>query len=226
MPISTSNQNLNKLKREQGHEFFTLPPTAPRRQDLADGIKQRFVFLKTLLSAEQNVPTANQIQDPPDHHHLKQIGLRVRELEAAFRNWDEFRHSTVHLIDTASTCSCAESCFDDEDDVDGLTSGPVIREEPQSFIEAEKEEEEEAAAMEEPEVFLDAAMSKEEKAAGAARAARGGKKREEGRFWAWRNFGVMASSMVVGAVLMGVVMVGFCECFHNHTLYQSFPHPT
>ncbi|KAM7494625.1 hypothetical protein LguiB_029234 [Lonicera macranthoides] len=51
-------------------------------------------------------------------------------------------------------------------------------------------------------------------------------KREKGSVWERRDWVVMGSGIIIGAVLMGIVMVKFCGSFHHYIERQGFVAPT
>lgn len=103
--------------------------TPYHRQYLSQDIEQRLEFLKNLLSAEV---ATNQTTNP---HHLDHISQRLAQLESDFRKWDDCRTSAVNTTnfddddDVGSTCSCMESCFND----DGTDQASLA---PETFYEA------------------------------------------------------------------------------------------
>ncbi|KAA8539803.1 hypothetical protein F0562_026495 [Nyssa sinensis] len=176
-------------------QVFALPAETPCHHLLSDSIEQRFVFLKSLLSAEI-------ASHPSNPHHLRHIAQRLTELETAFHDWDDYRTTALNDFDIVSTCSCTESCLND----DGECSpelGSSVYEVPETFSEAVVVEEKALEVAETVKVV-------EEKAAEE----RDDVKREEGETVGfWRYFGVMANGMIVGAALMGFVMAfGYWFC--------------
>ncbi|KAI5670239.1 hypothetical protein M9H77_10603 [Catharanthus roseus] len=108
----TLQKKLQELEAEL-NLVFSLPAetTTPYHHVLSEGIEQRFVFLKNLLSAE----IASHPSSKP--RHLRHIGQRLTELEIAFREWDDYRAAAVDNFDGASVCSCDDydSCRNDDD---------------------------------------------------------------------------------------------------------------
>lgn len=69
--------------------------------NLSEDIKQKFGFIKNLLSAEIS-------SSPPSKpHHLQHVAHRIASLEEAFLKWD------------TSSCSCTDSCFHDDGEATG-----------------------------------------------------------------------------------------------------------
>lgn len=102
-------------------ELLSLPPETPNynHQLYAQDIEQRFEFVRKLLSAE--ITSSN----PKKRYHLQHIARRLAELESIFKEWDNYKALTVveHFEPPVSTCSCAESCVNDDDgDGDGDVS--------------------------------------------------------------------------------------------------------
>ncbi|KAJ4951245.1 hypothetical protein NE237_028077 [Protea cynaroides] len=60
---------------------------------------------------------------PQNPHHLHHISERLEELESAFKDKKTFGTSSVDHIDTASSCSCTDSCFNDDEIQDQLQDG-------------------------------------------------------------------------------------------------------
>lgn len=162
---------LNEILETPYQEFYS--------DDQVQDIQKSLGFLKNFLSAEIT-------SSPPIPHQLQQIANRISDLETNFRNWNDFRATTAmhNCIERSSTCSCTESCLND----DGEASPPQVQE---NVVEDEKAPpEKEGIKVEEWREDL----KKEEK--------RGG-----------RIFGTMAGGMLIGMALMGFVMVKFCACF-------------
>ncbi|KAL9412061.1 hypothetical protein AB3S75_045637 [Citrus x aurantiifolia] len=99
-------------------ELLSLPLETPNynHQLYAQDIEQRFEFVRKLLSAE--ITSSN----PKKRYHLQHVARRLAELESIFKEWDNYKALTVveHFQPPVSTCSCAESCVNDDDgDGDG-----------------------------------------------------------------------------------------------------------
>ncbi|KAJ1384593.1 hypothetical protein SESBI_42422 [Sesbania bispinosa] len=89
-----------------------------------DDIKQKLAFIGNLLSAEI-------ASHPSKPHHLHHISQRLASLEKVFHDWDTFRtFSSADLFDRDSTCSCTESCLND----DGDESELIVFEDPQKLF--------------------------------------------------------------------------------------------
>ena len=99
-------KKLKELESELD-QVFSLPLEAPYHQRFSQDIQQRFLFLKNLLSAE----IASHPRKP---YHLQHIAQRLLELEAAFQEWDSFQTSSPDHVEKGSTCSCTESCLNDD----------------------------------------------------------------------------------------------------------------
>lgn len=185
-------------------------------------IAQQLVFSRKLLSAEV-------ASHPSKPHHLAHISRRLDRLDTVFRHYQEHHDHDVNDdfavndgLDAASTCSCTESCLNDDGEGEA-DLGSELCEEPEEemFYEAPPGvvEEEEAASVEEVgRVVLE--TNKTEK---------GGAEREEEGDCVWGYFGVLGGGLVVGvaigAVLTGFVMVRFSGCFH-YIQHQGFLIPT
>lgn len=108
-------------------------------------------------------------------------------------------------LETNSNCSCTESCLNEEEEEgwgEMSTSGGF--ESPEGFYATVEEQ---PAKVEERERRVE----KREKGFGG---------------WEGRNWVVMGSGIIIGAVLMGIVMVKFCDGFHHHIERQGFVAPT
>lgn len=79
-------------------------------QLLAQDFEQRLVFLKNLLSAEI-------ASHPTKPHHLNHMSHRLDYIESTFRDWDTTGPTALHHLDNASSCSCTESCLNDDGEV-------------------------------------------------------------------------------------------------------------
>ncbi|XWS36946.1 hypothetical protein CRYUN_Cryun19dG0001400 [Craigia yunnanensis] len=99
-------KKLKELESELD-QLFSLPPETPYNQRFSQDIQQRFLFLKNLLSTE----IASHPRKP---YHLQYIAQRLLELEAAFQEWDSFQTSPLDHVEKGSTCSCTESCLNDD----------------------------------------------------------------------------------------------------------------
>ncbi|KAG6605709.1 Cysteine and histidine-rich domain-containing protein RAR1, partial [Cucurbita argyrosperma subsp. sororia] len=102
---------------------------------LLQDIHQKWLFIANLLSAEV-------ASCPSKPRHLKHIARRLAQLEPAFRNCKA--EDLVDHVDDVSTCSCTESCLNDDGDVassclDDEKEGGEFYE----CVENEKEEKEE-----------------------------------------------------------------------------------
>ncbi|EEF51549.1 conserved hypothetical protein [Ricinus communis] len=142
-------------------------------------IEQRLEFLKTLLSAEIT-------SSPEKPHHLQHISKRLSELESIVRDWHDYKTTTMHEhnVETVSTCSCTESCLNDDGEAT-FAGGSCGFEETENAVEGSAEENNE----EEVRVEEMSEAKKEEK-------------RSVGVAVGWRMFG----SLMIGMALMGFVM--------------------
>ncbi|XVE56374.1 hypothetical protein DITRI_Ditri04bG0004100 [Diplodiscus trichospermus] len=98
-----------KLKELESElkQAVALPPETPHRRRFSQDIQQRFLFLRNLLSAEIT-------SGPRKPYHLQRLGQKLLELETAFQEWDSFQISTPDHVEKGSTCSCTESCLNDD----------------------------------------------------------------------------------------------------------------
>ncbi|KAL6972547.1 hypothetical protein U1Q18_002849 [Sarracenia purpurea var. burkii] len=185
---ATLQRKLEELESSVA-EVTALPAETPCHHLLSESIEQRLLFLNNLLSAEM-------ASHPSKPHHLDHIAQKLAYLESVFRHWDDHQTDSAAAeadalgpFDVASTCSCTESCLnDDGEDFDVFEDLPAV---------------EENAPIE---------------------SVRDGK-REEGRDRMWAYFRVWGSGVVLGAVLMGFVMVRFSGCF-RYTEYEGCLIPT
>ncbi|PQQ04357.1 hypothetical protein Pyn_31270 [Prunus yedoensis var. nudiflora] len=118
-------KKLNEVEAQLNH-VLSLPPEDPsttpcRHQLQCYDMEQRLAFVKTLLCAEM-------ASHPSKPHHLKHMAWRLGELEKIFHDWNSFTLTSAELDqyrvdhdgngdggDGRSTCSCTESCLDDDD---------------------------------------------------------------------------------------------------------------
>ncbi|KAJ4955726.1 hypothetical protein NE237_012509 [Protea cynaroides] len=177
-------------------------------QLLSESINGKFTFLKSLLSAEFQ-------SHPQNTHHLRHISERLEELESAFKDWDTFGTSSVDHIDTASTCSCTDSCFNDDEIQDQLQDGDGGGSPPDL----------------DPEIDFEGVIQEQEQEQqpmATVKQAEGCGEREERRL---RN-GNKVSSVMSGVVmltavaLLGVVMASFSGSFCYKTGLEGFLTPT
>ncbi|GAV87896.1 hypothetical protein CFOL_v3_31320 [Cephalotus follicularis] len=180
-------------------EAVSLPQQEHTQFDAQD-IEQSFVFLKNLLSAEIAL-------HPSKPRHLNHMDNRLTELETSFHKWVTSKTLTDDdHIETVSTCSCTESCLNDDGEASAV-SGSLGFEETEMYLEDLHVEEKLPMEM----VCLEAKRDV---------------KREEKKVMLVGTYcGVMASGVVVGVALMGLVMVKFSGCFH-YVEYGSFMTPT
>lgn len=97
----------------EDHDRNTIPPHyfTAKLTNLTTEFIQRLDFFKSLLTAEKT-------SHPSKPHHLQHMSQRLDELESAFLDWAGFGNSSPqHHIDDASTCSCTESCLNDDGEV-------------------------------------------------------------------------------------------------------------
>ncbi|KAF8413004.1 hypothetical protein HHK36_000976 [Tetracentron sinense] len=196
--------NLNVVKKleeleAQLAEAIALPVETTRHLILLEYIDQRFVFLKNLLSAEVK-------SHPQKPHHLHHIAQRLTELETVFRDWENFNTLPIDHLDTASTCSCTESCLED----DGWASPESeyhIFEDPASGFGGMVDE---MAAMETVKSAPEEDM-----------------RREKGRVWIGKRGWVFMTGLVMFAlVLIGVVMERFSGGGYYNGQMEVFLVPT
>ncbi|KAH7854456.1 hypothetical protein Vadar_014004 [Vaccinium darrowii] len=192
----TLQKKLREFESSLSH-LFSLNPAAvpsPLLSELSAEIAQQLVFLKKLLAAEIS-------SHPSKPRHLAHISRHLDRLDSAFQHYrdhHDVNDSTVDGLDAASTCSCTESCLNDDGEGEGEGDmGSELCEEPEMFYEA-------AAAVEEEAVVLSRVESMTEK--------EGVEMGKEGD-WVCGYFGVLGCGVVIGAVVMGVVMVRFSGCF-------------
>lgn len=111
------------------HDALIHHDKEDKHKELSEEIKQRFVFIKSLLSAEiSSSPPA-----PTKPHHLLHVSNRIHVLEDAFLKWHSSKEDMSQDFDVASSCSCTESCFND-DVVEGGDEVSVVE-----FVEPEED---------------------------------------------------------------------------------------
>ena len=101
-------------------------PETQSHDSLSKDIKQKIAFIRNLLSAEV-------ASHPSKPHHLQHISHRLATLEKAFHDWDTYRTLSYEELDKDSTCSCTESCLND--DGEALhEAGLVVFEDPEELF--------------------------------------------------------------------------------------------
>lgn len=189
---SILQKKLQELELEL-NKVFSLPTDTPCHQLIAEGIAQRFVFVRHLLSAEM-------ASHPKKPHHLQHISRRLTELESAFHDWENFRTSDIDHLDSTSTCSCTESCLNDDgpdpdpDSDDFLGLDGSVYEDPEVFGEGNWVEEK---------VGGDRVEIEDERVKGRCCG---------GRIWA----------VVFAFVVMGLAIVKMFSGFLNCTDYEHY----
>ncbi|TKY68008.1 hypothetical protein E2542_SST10905 [Spatholobus suberectus] len=107
-------------------EALLLGSETQSHDSISNDIKQKFAFIGNLLSAEV-------ASHPSKPHHLHHISERLSTLEREFHQWDSFRTLSFNDSDKDSTCSCTESCLNDDGEArDGTDS--VAFEEPEKIF--------------------------------------------------------------------------------------------
>ncbi|XP_054814366.1 uncharacterized protein LOC129314909 [Prosopis cineraria] len=107
---SILQSKLNELESRL-RDALLLHDHDDQHQFISEDIKQKFVFIKSLLSAE--ISSSPSSSTTP--HHLQHVGQRIQQLEHSFLRWDSSRDfSGGEEFEVASSCSCTESCFNDD----------------------------------------------------------------------------------------------------------------
>jgi hypothetical protein len=209
---SILQRKLQELEFELS-QVFSLPATTQCSQPLLEDIRQRFVFVNNLLSAEV-------ASHPSKPHHLHHIQQRLTELERNFRACESFK---THVDDdNASRCSCTESCLNDDGKASADSGSPVYEEGPKKFslgFVEEKARVEFSGGILNQENVLQAGYFNclvEEKAKQET------KGEEERRVGVRSLCGAMAIGAVLGMALMCSVMVRFSGCFQYYAEPRSF----
>lgn len=193
-----------KLKELESilYQLLSLPPETPFNHQLyAQDIDQRFEFVRKLLSAEI-------ASHPKKPYHLQHIARRLTELEAIFKEWDSLKALTVlDHFEPVSTCSCRESCLDNEGDEGDAEVSPELGspglEEAQKFYQGLVEEEQ-VHGVEEKEIGADDDEAAEKDV-----------KREDKRICVVGKYvGVMAVGIMLGMAFTGLIMARFSGCFN------------
>ncbi|KAL2329360.1 hypothetical protein Fmac_022787 [Flemingia macrophylla] len=104
-------------------EALLLSPESESYDSISNDIKHKLGFIGKLLSAEV-------ASHPSEPHHLHHMSERLNTLEREFHNWDSFRSLPYHDFDKDSTCSCTDSCLNDDGDETEL----IAFETPQEFL--------------------------------------------------------------------------------------------
>ncbi|THG14250.1 hypothetical protein TEA_009233 [Camellia sinensis var. sinensis] len=196
-------------------QVLSLPPETPCHQLLSEGIKQRFVFFTNLLSTELSSASSSPSHSSKTNYQLRHIANRLSQFESAFRDWDHHQISSLAAPASAETCSCTESCVNDDGDMGSTELGD------QAFYEDDYDDDDNddyVEVFEEPVVeekaTMTMAMAMATESVGVERDVKK-EEEKEGRVWGWSRYcGVMGGGVVVGALLMGFVMVRFCDCFN------------
>ncbi|KAF2311717.1 hypothetical protein GH714_026353 [Hevea brasiliensis] len=150
-PNSILDKKLEELESKLNQVLET-----PYHELYSQDIQQSLDFLKTLLSAEIT-------SSPSKPHHFQHIA-KISDLETAFGNWNEFRTTITHdhvkqengyvealveddekaplekegtthdYVEMFSTCSCTESCLNDEGEASPEMQEHVVK----ALVEDEK----------------------------------------------------------------------------------------
>ncbi|KAJ7949571.1 putative Transmembrane protein [Quillaja saponaria] len=204
------------------NDALLLPSETQCHHIVSEGIKQRFIFIKNLLAAEIG-------SHPSKPQYLQHIVKRLDKLEKAFEEWDSFRTLAFDQIENASTCSCTDSCFNDDGEAFDEMGSPNF-EDPEKFsqgfvgdstalLEFDSDLVKERGLVEndEKESVGIIGFDRDQIFKSQERSVMNG--------GVGRLFGVMASGIVLGMVLMYFTMVRFSGCFY-YVKPASFTVPT
>lgn len=228
-------------------EALLLGPETQSHDSISNEIKQKFAFIGNLLSAEV-------ASHPSKPHHLHHISERLSTLEKEFHQWDSFRSLPCHDdSDRDSTCSCTESCHNDDGEALDDTDLVDFEETEKIFLDSncEKgiveyggyvEKEKHIGEMDNldyedaDDFFKDFAGEKGIVEFDCALLGKSGEEGEknndlEGEERKESTIGkkcccALASGVVIGMILMGFIMVNISGCFHYVTEQVSFDVPT
>ncbi|RDY00283.1 hypothetical protein CR513_16541, partial [Mucuna pruriens] len=89
-------------------EALLLGPETQFHDSISKDIKQKLAFIGILLSAEV-------ASHPSKPHHLHHISERLSTLERRFHQWNSSRTLSYQDFDKDSTCSCTNSCLNDDE---------------------------------------------------------------------------------------------------------------
>ncbi|EOY22899.1 Uncharacterized protein TCM_014933 [Theobroma cacao] len=226
-------KKLKELESEL-NQVFALPPETPHHKSFSQDIQQRFLFLKNLLSAE--------IASRPGKPYLQHIAQRFLELESAFQDWDSFQASAPDHIEKGSTCSCTDSCLNDDGEAAegslelSLADMEEVAE-PSAELslagwDLEGSDEERMVTVPVLENLETARVSeaeserRNEEERVWVEAERSMRKEETNRVWFGKYLRTLASGVVLGMVMMGCLMVRLSGCFHYASDYTFRLSPT
>ncbi|KAK7258226.1 hypothetical protein RIF29_32780 [Crotalaria pallida] len=199
------------------------PDTESHHHQSKENIKQKLDFIRNLLNAEV-------ASHPSEPDRLQHISERLEALDKAFQQWDNtsptFPYQDNDFDDKDSTCSCTESCFNDDGegfvDFDDVVGDKALVE----FNGGDKEKTDNMPSF----VYEDAEQCFED--------FDGDKelveyerddelRREERRDGAFGSkcCCALVGGVVIGMVFMGFVMTSLSDCF-LYVDQTSFPIPT
>nr|KYP67910.1 hypothetical protein KK1_021525 [Cajanus cajan] len=195
-------------------EALLLGPETESHDSISNDIKQRFAFIGNLLSAEV-------ASHPSKPHHLHHVSERLATMEREFHHWDSFRTLPFHDLDKDSTCSCTDSCLNDDGDETELTAfeenngsdkfASLDYEDAEDFLE-------DFGGDNELVEFDGGILIKTRKDNGLER-----EERRESRVG--NKCCAVAAGVLVGIIFMGFIMVNISDCF-RFVEQVSFAAPT
>lgn len=190
----------------------------PDTQSLSkDIIKQKLDFIGNLLSAEV-------ASHPSKPHHLHHISQKLAALDKFFHAWDASRTFPHEEFDKDSSCSCTESCLNDDGEALGLVPEFVGD---KALVEFNGEKETAKIFDKMGSFDYEDAEDYFEGDKQLVEFDRDQLKREETRDGAFgRKCCALLGGIVIGMVLMGfITVVNLFDCFH-YVEHTSFTIPT
>lgn len=108
--LESKLQELESILNELHHHHHPHDDQTqtPSNTDLSEDFKQKLVFIKNLFSAEISS------SPPSKRHHLQHVAQRIKRLEETLQILDSRREFSYDQLEKGSSCSCTDSCINDD----------------------------------------------------------------------------------------------------------------